>query len=78
MHDFDSRLASIETDLKWIKGRLEAEDSLLERLTAILDGNGKLGMVTKVAVLWYGQVWLVGVVGTLLGAGLMKVFGNGG
>lgn len=78
MHDFDSRLATIETDLKWIKGRLEAENSLLDRMAAILDGNGKLGIVTKVTVLWYGQVWLVGALGALLGAGLMRLFGNGG
>ena len=50
----------------------------IEKLNLILMGNGKLGLISKVEIMWRGGIWLLMVVmmavGTVFGYYLDRVF----
>jgi len=69
----NARLVAMERDVQWIKKRLEAGDALLAKLEKIMDGNGKLGLVAKVGILWHLQLWMIGLVGTAVGSTVTAV-----
>lgn len=68
-------LAQLKSDIQWIRHRLEQGDEAMNRMVHILDGNGSLGLVGKVAILWHGHGWVIGLVGVVVGALLTKWIG---
>lgn len=66
------QLGKIQSDLEWIKNRMESNDNVHDKILKILDGNGTMGICGKVAILWYGHSWVVGLCGVVIGALVTK------
>lgn len=45
----------------------------VDQMHQILTGNGKLGLVAKVQIMWNAHVWVVGLVGVALGAVICRM-----
>lgn len=56
-------------------------DAAVSRNTATLHGNGKMGLVTMVTILWHTYVWLIAALsaggGSLATYILMRMTGGG-
>lgn len=64
----EDQIAAMRQDIEWIKERLQRGDCFLEKLDKIMSGNGTLGMVAKVNILWCAYAWVTGIAGTAVGA----------
>lgn len=69
----EDQIAALKQDIEWIKKRLQAGDCFLEKLDKIMSGNGTLGLVAKVNILWYAYAWVAGIAGTAVGAAVTLI-----
>ena len=70
-----SAMLQLQADVRWIREALEKDNVAIEKISKTLDGNGGLGLCGKVAVLWYGHSWVVGLCGFVVGFMVTKWFG---
>jgi len=47
----------------------------IDEILKLLNGNGSLGLVSMVLILWRSYIWVAGLCGVVVGAGVMKLFG---
>ncbi len=66
--EIETRLGAIEESLSWIKKCLEEGHVTHSKIRGVLDGNGKLGLVAKVGILWYGHAAVVGIAASAVGS----------
>lgn len=59
--------STLHDDMKEIRRQLED-------IYKLLNGNGKLGIVGMVLVLWRSYVWVASLCGVVVGALIMKLF----
>lgn len=61
-----------------VSNRISRHDRRIEKIETELDGEDGFGLRMKVWILWRSQMWIVGVVGTVVGSAttaiLMKLF----
>lgn len=61
-------MQAMESNMEWVKSALETQAGSLEKIHTILSGNGKLGLVSRVQILWHTYVSVVGILGTIAGS----------
>jgi len=50
-----------------VENRLENQSARVADLESILHGNGRMGMKTRVLIMWHSYTWLWGVCGLVAG-----------
>jgi len=68
----------IELRLALVESANEGIMTRLQELEHTLDGNGSIGVKTRVLIMWHTHYWLWGAVGMVLGGALVRFFGMGG
>ena len=58
-----------------LKDQIEKLQHRLDEIYVLLNGNGKLGLVGMVLIMWRAQAWIVGLCGVVVGAVLTRILG---
>lgn len=62
-------------ELRELEAKITRLQAKVDEIHRLLNGNGKLGIVGMVLVMWRAHTWLVGMVGVAIGAGVTKAVG---
>lgn len=58
-----------------LKKQIENVQHRVDEIHRLLNGNGKLGIVGMVLVMWRAQAWIIGLCGVVVGAVLTRILG---
>ena len=60
--------------------RLAIEEAMtrIQKLEHAIEGNGQIGIKTRVLIMWHTHYWLWGAVGMVIGGAIVKFSGLGG
>lgn len=62
-------------DFKTLESQIDQLQHRLDEIYKLLNGNGKLGIVGMVLVMWRAQAWIIGLCGVVVGAVLTRILG---
>lgn len=63
-----NQIRDMANDLQYLRQRIDSQTSSIDSIKNTLRGNGQLGIVAKVSILWNVHIWGVGLIGVALGS----------